>query len=45
MPNQVSSFNSVSKNLRGFLKPLENPLPVPLSVSHYAIMLKILLIT
>ena len=30
MPNQVSGFNGVSKNLRGFLKPLETPLPTPL---------------
>ena len=34
MPNQVSGFNSVSKNLMGFLKPLETPLPTPLKLTE-----------
>ena len=32
LANQVSDINSVSKNLRGFLKPLETPLPTPLNL-------------
>ena len=35
MPNQVSGVNSVSKNLRDFLKPLETPSLRPVTCLIY----------